>query len=167
MKHTLDKTVLSVKGLLSLTDVAIPAYQRPYKWTVKNISELLADINSHLDKSAYRLGSVVFHQPESNEEHRLDIVDGQQRTLTLMLAVWAIIETRFAELERQDLQETLTHLKPSVEGFMGRQRFVSQVSEYNLYQNYQELKRRVSHREFSEQHIDFLLNRCQLVVFVL
>lgn len=96
MKHALDKTVLSVKGLLSLTDVAIPAYQRPYKWTVKNISELFADINSHLDKSAYRLGSVVFHQPESNEEHRLDIVDGQQRTLTLMLAVWAIIETRLA-----------------------------------------------------------------------
>ena len=167
MKHALDKTVLSVKGLLSLTDVAIPAYQRPYKWTVKNISELFADINSHLDKSAYRLGSVVFHQPESNEEHRLDIVDGQQRTLTLMLAVWAIIETRLAELERQDLQEALTQLKPSIEGFMGRQRFASQISEYNLYQNYQELKRRVSHREFSEQHIDFLLNRCQVVVFVL
>lgn len=167
MKHALDKTVLSVKGLLSLTDVTIPAYQRPYKWTVKNISALFADINSHLDKSAYRLGSVVFHQPESNEEHRLDIVDGQQRTLTLMLSVWAIIETRLAELERQDLQEALTQLKPSVEGFMGRQRFASQVSEYNLYQNYQELKRRVSHREFSEQHIDFLLNRCQLVVFVL
>lgn len=167
MKHALDKTVLSVKGLLSLTDVTIPAYQRPYKWTVKNISELFADINSHLDKSAYRLGSVVFHQPESNEEHRLDIVDGQQRTLTLMLAVWAIIETRLAELERQDLQEALTQLKPSVEGFMGRQRFASQVSEYNLYQNYQELKRRVSHREFSEQHIDFLLNHCQLVAFVL
>lgn len=35
MKHTLDKTVLSIKGLLSLTDVTIPAYQRPYKWTAK------------------------------------------------------------------------------------------------------------------------------------
>lgn len=99
MKHTLDKTVLSVKGLLRLTDVTIPAYQRPYKWTVKNISELFADINSHLDKSAYRLGSVVFHQAESDAENRLDIVDGQQRTLTLILAVWAIIETRLAGLE--------------------------------------------------------------------
>lgn len=167
MKHTLDKTVLSVKGLLSLTDVSIPTYQRPYKWTVKNISELFADISSHLDKSAYRLGSVVFHQAESDEDNKLDIVDGQQRTLTLILAVWAIIETRLAELERQDLQETLAQLKPKVEGFMGWQRFASQVSEYNLYQNYQELKRRVSHREFSEQHIDFLLNRCQVVVFVL
>lgn len=167
MKHPLDKTVLSVKGLLNLTEIAIPTYQRPYKWTVKNISELFADINSHLDKSAYRLGSVVFHQAESDAENRLDIVDGQQRTLTLILAVWALIETRLAELERQDLQETLVQLRPSVEGFMVRQRFASQVSEYNLYQNYQELKRRVSHREFSEQHIDFLLNSCQLVVFVL
>jgi len=167
MKHTLDKTVLSVKGLLSLTDVSIPIYQRPYKWSAKNISELFADINNHLDKSAYRLGSVVFHQTESDEENKLDIVDGQQRTLTLILAVWTIIETRLAGLERQDLQETISQLRPSVEGFMVRQRFASQVSEYNLYQNYQELKRRISHREFSEQHIDFLLNRCQVVVFVL
>lgn len=133
----------------------------------KNISELFADIDSHLDKSAYRLGSVVFHQTENNEENRLDIVDGQQRTLTLMLAVWAIIETRLAGLERQDLRETLAQLRPIVEGFMGRQHFASQVSENNLYQNYQELKRRVSHRQFSEHHIDFLLNRCQVVVFVL
>lgn len=167
MKHTLDKTVLSVKGLLSLTDVSIPTYQRPYKWTVKNISELFADINSHLDKSAYRLGSVVFHQAESDAENRLDIVDGQQRTVTLILVVWALIETRLAGLERQDLQETLVQLRPSVESFMKRQRYASQVSEYNLYQNYQELKRRISHREFSEQHIDFLLNHCQVVVFVL
>ncbi|WP_273960867.1 DUF262 domain-containing protein [Enterobacter kobei] len=167
MKHALDKTVLSVKGLLSLTDVTIPAYQRPYKWTVKNISELFADIESHLDKSAYRLGSVVFHHTENDEKNKLDIVDGQQRTLTLMLAVWAIIETRVAGLERRDLRETLVQIMPTVKGFMERQRFASQVSEYNLYQNYQELKRRVSHRGFSEQHIDFLLNRCQVVVFVL
>ena len=102
MTYPLDKTVLSVKGLLNLTSVTIPAYQRPYKWTVKNISELFADIESHLDKSAYRLGSVVFHQTESTEENQLDIVDGQQRTLTLILAVWAIIETRIAGLERRD-----------------------------------------------------------------
>ena len=77
MTNPLDKTVLSVKGLLRLADITIPTYQRPYKWTVKNISELFADINSHLDKSAYRLGSVVFHHIENNEQNRLDIVDGQ------------------------------------------------------------------------------------------
>lgn len=142
MTHALDKTVLSVKSLLSLTDVTIPAYQRPYKWTVKNISELFADIDSHLDKSAYRLGSVVFHHTESDEKNKLDIVDGQQRTLTLMLAVWAIIETRLAGLERRDLRETLVQIMPTVKGFMERQRFASQVSEHNLHQNYQELKRR-------------------------
>ena len=125
MTHALDKTVLSVKSLLSLTDVTIPAYQRPYKWTVKNISELFADIDSHLDKSAYRLGSVVFHHTESDEKNKLDIVDGQQRTLTLMLAVWAIIETRLAGLESRDLRETLAQIMPTVKGFMERQRFAS------------------------------------------
>lgn len=50
-------------------------YQRPY-----------LDIGSHRDKSAYRLGSVVFHLREEGEVKWLDIVDGQQRTLTLAIS---------------------------------------------------------------------------------
>ena len=167
MIPNIDKEVLSVRQLLSLEQLAIPAYQRPYRWSLKNISDLFLDISSHIDKSAYRLGSVVFHQRGEGENAWLDIVDGQQRTLTLLLAVKAIIDTRFAELERQDLKEALSVLQPLVEGFMARQRFASRVSESNLQQNYQELSRLVSRSEFSETHIDFLLNRCQVVTFVL
>ena len=87
MKHALNMTILLAKGLLTLADIAIPGYQRPYKWTVINIGELFAGIDSHLDKSAYRLGSVVFHHTESDEENKLDIIDGQQRTLTLIMAL--------------------------------------------------------------------------------
>lgn len=61
MQPVFDKAILSVQRLLSLESLEIPGYQRPYKWTLKNISELFADIDSHRDKSAYRLGSVVFN----------------------------------------------------------------------------------------------------------
>ncbi|ATG73990.1 hypothetical protein AN401_09100 [Zobellella denitrificans] len=164
----IDKEVLSVRQLLSLEQLAIPAYQRPYKWSLKNISDLFLDIGSHIDKSAYRLGSVVFHhRQEQDEKSWLDIVDGQQRTLTLLLAVKAIIDTRLAGLERQDLKDALSDLQPLVEEFMARQRFASRVSERNIQQNYRELSRLVSRPEFSDIHIDCLLNRCQVVTFVL
>ena len=108
MKASLDKTILSVKELLSLKNVVIPAYQRPYKWTLKNVTELFQDLLTQQDKSAYRLGSVVFHQHTTDAgNQQLDIVDGQQRTLTLVLAMWAVIETRLSKIERQDLKSAL------------------------------------------------------------
>ncbi len=168
MKASLDKTILSVKELLSLKNVVIPAYQRPYKWTLKNVTELFQDLLTQQDKSAYRLGSVVFHQHTTDAgNQQLDIVDGQQRTLTLVLAVWAVIETRLSKIERQDLKSALQQLEPDIKSFMARQTFASQVSQFNLQQNYQELKRLVSRNEFTESHIDFLLHKCQVVVFIL
>lgn len=78
--------VISVKELLSL-NLRIPNYQRPYKWTLKNISELLNDFDEALLKSKtisdykYRVGTVLLHKNESY----FDIVDGQQRTISLAL----------------------------------------------------------------------------------
>jgi hypothetical protein len=56
--------IISIFKLLTDTKLRIPPYQRPYKWTVKNVNQLLTDIAFHKDenKSAYRLGTVVFHE---------------------------------------------------------------------------------------------------------
>ncbi|MDH1316127.1 DUF262 domain-containing protein [Shewanella xiamenensis] len=167
--------VLTVRQLLANEHLFIPAYQRPYRWGQKNITDLFTDFAMHQDKSAYRLGSVVLHQPAGN--NRLDIVDGQQRTLTLMLTVKALIEVLDDEsrgdkenttrLQRQDLRDQLKDLKGPIDDFMQRQRFPSRDSEHNLRRNYLELRRLVTRPEFDEQQIDFLLNRCQVVCFVL
>lgn len=168
MGPAIDQSVLSVAKLLQLETLNIPEYQRPYKWTQDNVSALFQDIHVQTEKSAYRLGSVVFHErTDKNDKHSLDIVDGQQRTLTLLLIVQALIEGRLATLDRKDLVDLLNQLKPFVSSFMLRQRFASDVSHRNLHQNYLEAKRVVSRCEFTEAHIDFLLNRCQVVVFVL
>lgn len=55
----LEKGILSVRELLGDGSLDIPVYQRPYKWTTKNISQLFADITLHKEKTAYRLGTVV------------------------------------------------------------------------------------------------------------
>lgn len=163
----LDKQVISIQKLLSIRQLAIPGYQRPYRWGNKNIADLFTDLSSHRDKTAYRLGSVVFHHRIEEKESWLDIVDGQQRTLTLMLTVKALTEIRLHRLERKDLVEQLTRLKPAVDAFMVRQRFASRDSQANLRRNYLELLRLVDRTEFSEELIDFMLNRCEVVTFVL
>ncbi len=42
--HFLDKRVTKVGELLTLKNLVIPKYQRPYKWTQANLADLLNDL---------------------------------------------------------------------------------------------------------------------------
>lgn len=167
LRRAANNSIRSVRELVSFQSMGIPSYQRPYKWTLKNISHLFQDINTHQDKSAYRLGSVVFHANDEFGKPQLDIVDGQQRTLTLVLAIWALIEERLDKLDRSDLKEQLNFLRSDLASFMEGVEFSNNISQQNLHQNYLEIKRLVSRPEFTEAHINFLLNRCEVVIFIL
>lgn len=131
-QHQVDqfKTgIWTVKNLLlSLDQLSIPDYQRPYKWTEKNLNALVNDIQEHKDKSAYRLGSIVLHRnPDSDSDENIDIVDGQQRTLTLMLLVWAVIQKQELDLEREDLKTALNEISNQINVFMDGQKFNSDI----------------------------------------
>ena len=155
----LPKKIISVRELLADSSLIIPQYQRPYKWTGKNINQLFSDIATHKDKSSYRLGTIVFHQ----EGNLRNIVDGQQRTITLLLAVMALIKLRRDKLDRKDLKEQLTTLEKS----MVNPSFKSAISKANIHNNYLEICRIVDRADFTEEHIDFLLNKCAVVTFAL
>ncbi len=156
----LTSRIISVRELLSDSSLAIPQYQRPYKWTGRNINQLFSDVAVHKDKSSYRLGTIVFHEHEG----RKDIVDGQQRTISLLLAVCALIKRRKEkELDRKDLREQLVEL----ERRMVNPAFESEISKINIHNNYLEVSRIVSRSDFTEEHIDFLLNKCHVVTVAL
>ncbi len=91
MTNTLNPEIKSLKSILFSSNLKIPHYQRPYKWKKKNVKQLLEDIINHKDKSAYRIGTVVIHKDENND---LNIVDGQQRILTLTLIATALFEKK-------------------------------------------------------------------------
>lgn len=166
--NSIDKGILTISQLLQLEGLTIPAYQRPYKWTVKNLVQLFQDLDVHRDKPKYRLGTVVFHQDsEQEQQNNRNIVDGQQRTLTLMLAVKAIETQWKKKLQCPGLKAQLKQLLSRVELFINTQTFTSKISHQNIQQNYQELLRLVSRDEFSESDIDFLLNKCEVVIFTL
>ena len=170
-QHQVDqfKTgVWSVKELLLILDqLRIPDYQRPYKWTEKNLNALVNDIQEHKDKSAYRLGTIVLHRDKNNTSLKnINIVDGQQRTLTLILLVWAVIQKQQLDLKQEHLKKDLNEISNQINVFMDVQEFNSDISHYNIYQNFNAAKRIVS-VNFSEQDIDFFLNNCQVAVFIL
>ena len=88
-----SKAPISVDKLLDKKELNIPDYQRPYKWTRKNVADLLNDIGTAIEDNRrpgyenfkYRVGTVIIHKNKGKEGVTHDIVDGQQRLITLSL----------------------------------------------------------------------------------
>lgn len=149
--------IIKVRDLLTNDSLQIPSYQRPYKWTPKNVNQLIDDILIHKEKSEYRLGTLVVHREKDNKK-TLNIVDGQQRTVTLTLIAFAIIQkeniTREEEKALNNLDQELLSLS-----------FASDISKANIQNNYKQIQRRIA--DFDEQSIWFFLEKCTLVQVVL
>lgn len=81
----LKACIVNTIDLLSIDNLRIPPYQRPYRWTEKNVRQLLEDVLTSMNagKKNYRIGSVILHK--NSTEKVLDIVDGQQRLTTLYI----------------------------------------------------------------------------------
>lgn len=64
-------------------NVEISEYQRPYRWSTKNVEQLLRDIlySQSNGKLNYLIGTVILH----DDNKSFKIVDGQQRITTLVL----------------------------------------------------------------------------------
>lgn len=75
----------SLACLLQNYNLAIPDYQRIYCWEEKNVLQLLDDIKNYGAKP-YHMGNIILHK----REDRYDIVDGQQRLVTLSLLLSAV-----------------------------------------------------------------------------
>jgi len=79
-----------IKGRLT-----IPEYQRPYRWQIKHLQRLLNDLTEYFSPSVgasppehdFYLGSIIVHQsrPPRMRTDVLNIIDGQQRLITLAL----------------------------------------------------------------------------------
>ena len=74
-------TSKKVGELLKEEDLRIPSYQRPYKWNRKHIRNLFYDLRDAMGKKEYQVGSVILHENDGY----LDIVDGQQRLISISL----------------------------------------------------------------------------------
>lgn len=115
--------IKSVKELLEMS-LDIPDYQRPYKWGIQNVEDLISDISNSIaeadryrDHFKYRIGTVILHK---NENGVYEIVDGQQRIITLTLLrkcidpefSCAILDLEFDnKVTQQNIQTNFTFLQ--------------------------------------------------------
>lgn len=63
----------------------VPRYQRPYAWGIEEISEFWEDLI--LCKEPYFLGSFIFNSEQEKNTGYVDIIDGQQRLLTITIFI--------------------------------------------------------------------------------
>lgn len=146
--------IIKVKELLTNDNLKIPSYQRPYKWTTKNVNQLIDDVLIHKEKSEYRLGTLVVH----NHDGVSDIVDGQQRTITLTLIAYAITQKQNKTKEEE---KALKSFDPKLLNLS----FANDISKSNIQNNYKQIERRIA--DFDEKSIWFFLEKCTLVEVVL
>jgi hypothetical protein len=157
----LQPSIITVSDLLQESNISFPNYQRPYKWEAKHVNQLVNDIITFKHKPAYRLGTVVIHL-EDNET--LNIVDGQQRTITLLLITKAIIarvDAKQLELKNEELKKQLKVIKEK----MPQPQFINEITIQNIQRNYAEIERHVAH--FDEEILFFLFNKCEFVKCIL
>lgn len=111
--------IKSINELLKM-EIDIPDYQRSYKWSIQNIEELLGDISTAINEAGlyrtpfkYRIGTIILHE---NEHGIFDVVDGQQRIISLLL-IKQCLQTEF-------------------QCFISKKKFSNKVTQTNIHNNY-------------------------------
>ena len=131
-------------------DLVIPNYQRPYKWTAKNVIQLLDDIigAKNYNKETYRVGTLILHY--DNIESVYNIVDGQQRIITFSL----LLKSFFKNSEEID--------------FLNQSLSDNPYNSHNIPKNFLTLQRRIENIEEKEREelFDYIKNNCELIVVI-
>ena len=149
--------IVTIGDFLQHKNLHIPHFQRPYKWSVRNVIQLLDDIQRFKGDTPYRIGTIVIFREDEFDK----IVDGQQRTITFLLFIKAILEHKFTSIENKSLKQLLNQIKEN--SFSPS--FKSDISKKNIQDNYREIERRITN--IGEDVIEFFLNKCEITHFVI
>ena len=111
---------LTIKELLTREDAyyQIPDYQRPYKWTDKQLEKLWEDISEaskHKSQENYFLGPIITAVTENDSAKKggpdyKGVIDGQQRLTTLAILCCAVRE-KYPSINSEDINEAIAHGK--------------------------------------------------------
>ncbi len=128
----------------------IPNFQRPYSWEYDHCFQLYNDlIESFKAQEDYFLGNIIIVKSDTNKE-LLEIIDGQQRLITLLLLIKSLF-LLFPKLKV--LQQILEY--ENWEGNQSFPRIKSNIFEAN---DNEELQKVLS---YSKEILENRLNKCQ------
>ena len=154
-KIDMEKPSVKTVGEIPFDKLVIPPYQRPYKWTAKNVNQLITDILTFNSKNCqhYRLGTLVLHNNE--------IVDGQQRIVTLVL----ILRKMLSMLKEGKMKEAYKDLNDRLIVFAENAHFPNRFSLHNVVENIHVIEAREN--DLTESILDFIVKKCEFVVIQL
>lgn len=158
---------------LDKINLCIPVYQRPYKWSAKNASQLLNDIIDAIkeNKEKYRVGTLILHDEVNKQDktHKYNIVDGQQRTITFSLLLKCIAEEKIVRYEKNNTQNAFfANAKKLNIPFLNQELAANNFNQYNILNNYKALQRKIRYLQNDElNNLDeYVRNRCELIVVI-
>ncbi len=158
--------IISIRQFVEIDSIRIPEYQRPYKWTSKNVLQLVDDIHVFRHKSHYRIGTIVIHintiKENDTECTYFDIVDGQQRYITLRLLIYALQKyvsnnPKYQSYTKELVAETYNKVKKIPITFKHKS------SIENISSNFRTIQRAIQH--YDDQTITQFIKNFQVVVF--
>ena len=151
----------------------IPAYQRGYRWTTTQVTQLLNDIQEFTKRENpqpeefYCLQPLVLRQ---NETGAFDVVDGQQR-LTSLLLILRHFNERLAAKYQQKLYTLEYETKTELQGFLENptpEQASSDIDFYHIDQAIKTISDWFGKRESEVEAIkDAFLNKAKVIWFQL
>ncbi len=73
--------------------LSIPKYQRIYTWRYDQVKTLLDDVFNIKNLNKYFVGAIILHKHVKGDKEVCDIVDGQQRIVTIALIKYALLDS--------------------------------------------------------------------------
>lgn len=142
-----ETTIRNLEYVIENYTLEIPVYQRPYTWETLTAYTLFNDIYRayKANQKEYRIGTIIIHLDDKN---KYNIVDGQQRLITLSLII---------------------HILDNNSNFMlGSE--ISNISYKNIKENYSKLneiiKSKIGEDEFNK-YLKYIKEQCTFAVIII
>lgn len=101
----------------------VPRFQRDYAWDIEQWEDLWSDINGLDDEGFHYMGYIVLQQ---TEQYQYEVIDGQQRLVTLSIIVLAAMKAISEIIERgEDEEDNKERLDEITKKFVGNKNLVS------------------------------------------
>ena len=157
--------------------LVIPDYQRPYKWKAENANQLLDDIEEamHSNKEIYRIGTLILH----HDNNKYNIVDGQQRIITLSLLLKCLDkkltnqneepEKEEGKVQEKDQEKEKNNNTNDTIKFLDQKLSDNPYTLHNVLNNYRAFERRIANIK-NEEDInelkEYITKKCELIVVI-
>jgi hypothetical protein len=156
-KVTPTQVEVSKENLSSLlqSKLTIPDYQRKYCWGKEQVAALLTDIYDALKivsvecSAPLFLGTIIVHQENDN----VHLVDGQQRSLTIVLLVKAL--SKLFKSDQKPLPAMLS---------LFNAKFSNRQAQKNLFDNYQQITKYITANNWGSTELEYIYKHMEFVV---